>query len=182
MCRELSCEASYLPTYILVENVQGFECSEARIELITTLKETGYTHRELLVSPLQFGIPNSRLRYYLLAKLLPHKFKFDSSGVGREWPIQEITRLTDISTKHEKTANKLEDIGAEECSHIVSKAHTSGQCNALFNIDCCIPKPTLTTKATGHVSIYLGSCQYRYFHGILLIQELLVAQYQFETF
>ena len=128
MCRELSCEASYLPTYILVENVQGFECSEARTELITTLTETGYTHRELLLSPLQFGVPNSRLRYYLLAKLRPHKFKFDSSGVVREWPIQEITRVTDTCAEHEKT-----DIGAKECSHIVSQTHISGQCNALLH-------------------------------------------------
>ena len=126
-CRELSCEAIYLPTYILVENVQGFECSEARTELITTLTETGYTYRELLLSPLQFGVPNSRLRYYLLAKLHPHKFKFDSSCVVREWPIQEITRLTDISTKDEKIAK-----GAKEYSHIVSQTNISGQCNAFY--------------------------------------------------
>lgn len=29
---------------------------------------------EFLLTPLQFGIPNSRLRYYLLAKTAPYKF------------------------------------------------------------------------------------------------------------
>ncbi|KAI6646438.1 tRNA (cytosine(38)-C(5))-methyltransferase-like [Oopsacas minuta] len=100
LIRELSCEPNYLPTYILLENVQGFECSEARNELVTTLSETGYTYRELLLTPLQFGVPNSRLRYYLIAKLQPLKFKFDSSCVIREWPIQEITPVTAIFTEY----------------------------------------------------------------------------------
>lgn len=34
----------------------------------------GYTIAEFNLNPLQFGIPNSRLRYYLLAKLSPLAF------------------------------------------------------------------------------------------------------------
>ena len=33
---------------------------------------------EILLTPLQFGIPNSRLRYYLLAKQRPLKFAYDT--------------------------------------------------------------------------------------------------------
>lgn len=39
-----------------------------------TLEENGYDSLELLLTPLQYGIPNSRLRYYLLAKARPKQF------------------------------------------------------------------------------------------------------------
>ena len=60
-----------LPTaisYILVENVKGFEDSSTRDVFIETLKSCGYVYQEFLLTPLQFGIPNSRLRYYCIAK------------------------------------------------------------------------------------------------------------------
>ena len=95
------------PRYMLVENVAGFEVrlpfsaqrrpgpcgssvlidfasaaacqtSSTRLRLLATLRALGYAVVELLITPLQFGIPNSRLRYYLLAKASPLKF----AGVG----------------------------------------------------------------------------------------------------
>jgi len=60
--------------YILVENVKGFECSLARDKLVSTLRQSGFTYREFLLSPVHFGICNSRLRYYLLAKKKPLDF------------------------------------------------------------------------------------------------------------
>ncbi|KAL0566340.1 hypothetical protein V5O48_015673, partial [Marasmius crinis-equi] len=56
------------PEYLLVENVAGFETSSTRTVLLETLKEFGYHIAEFLLTPLQLGIPNSRLRYYLLAR------------------------------------------------------------------------------------------------------------------
>ncbi|CDO74796.1 hypothetical protein BN946_scf185001.g44 [Trametes cinnabarina] len=56
------------PQRLLVENVAGFETSSTRGRLLATLHALGYSTIELLITPLQFGIPNSRLRYYLLAK------------------------------------------------------------------------------------------------------------------
>ncbi|ORY06287.1 S-adenosyl-L-methionine-dependent methyltransferase [Basidiobolus meristosporus CBS 931.73] len=64
------------PEYILVENVKGFETSDTRQLLVDQLAKCNYTYQEFLLTPLQFGIPNSRLRYYLVAKLSPKKFKF----------------------------------------------------------------------------------------------------------
>ncbi|KAF7310396.1 Dna methyltransferase [Mycena chlorophos] len=74
------------PTHFLVENVAGFEASTTRKILISTLQNLGYSTVELLLTPLQFGIPNSRLRYYLLAKRAPHSF---SDCAAREplWSI-----------------------------------------------------------------------------------------------
>ncbi|GJE94260.1 DNA methyltransferase [Phanerochaete sordida] len=59
------------PKYLLVENVAGFETSSTRERLLHTLHSLGYATRELLLTPLQFGVPNSRLRYYLLATARP---------------------------------------------------------------------------------------------------------------
>lgn len=56
------------PSYILLENVKGFEESESCALALTRLKEAGYSYQQFLLTPNQFGIPNSRLRYYLLAR------------------------------------------------------------------------------------------------------------------
>ncbi|KAF8159427.1 S-adenosyl-L-methionine-dependent methyltransferase [Crassisporium funariophilum] len=91
------------PSRLLVENVAGFETSSTRQILISSLRSIGYTTLELLLTPLQFGIPNSRLRYYLLAKKSPLQFQHvssDHSGeIWRRIPGDEVIwsdpRLTD---------------------------------------------------------------------------------------
>ncbi|KAL1921808.1 uncharacterized protein VTP21DRAFT_10450 [Calcarisporiella thermophila] len=67
-------QMQFPPEYLLVENVKGFEESDSRDLLIETLSRCGYAFQEFLLSPIQFGIPNSRLRYYLLAVRTPRKF------------------------------------------------------------------------------------------------------------
>ncbi|RWS16358.1 tRNA (cytosine(38)-C(5))-methyltransferase-like isoform X4 [Dinothrombium tinctorium] len=56
------------PKHILIENVKGFEESKTRDLALSVLKNSCYEIREFLLSPTNIGIPNSRLRYYLLAK------------------------------------------------------------------------------------------------------------------
>lgn len=63
--------------YILLENVKGFEMSRMRNKLVDCMECCGYSYRELILSPCQFGIPNSRNRYYLLAKRNNLKFCFE---------------------------------------------------------------------------------------------------------
>eukprot|EP00730_Choanoeca_flexa_P000091 TRINITY_DN10039_c0_g2_i3.p2 TRINITY_DN10039_c0_g2~~TRINITY_DN10039_c0_g2_i3.p2 ORF type:complete len:352 (+),score=57.55 TRINITY_DN10039_c0_g2_i3:1657-2712(+) len=55
------------PKLILLENVAGFEKSIARDRLVQVLKQMSYTWQEFWLSPDQFGIPNSRLRYFMVA-------------------------------------------------------------------------------------------------------------------
>lgn len=52
------------------------------------LSRLGYSVLELLLTPLSFGIPNSRLRYYLLARLEPLSFpgKMSTAGILRHIP------------------------------------------------------------------------------------------------
>ena len=56
--------------FVLLENVKGFESSQAHQILIETLKSCGFKIQEYLLCPKQLGIPNSRLRYYLIASKL----------------------------------------------------------------------------------------------------------------
>lgn len=58
-----------------------FKSSATRRILLLTLKSLGYNVFECLLTPLQFGIPNSRLRYYLLAKMAPLQFSSPDGSV-----------------------------------------------------------------------------------------------------
>ncbi|KAJ2552052.1 hypothetical protein EV175_003460 [Coemansia sp. RSA 1933] len=55
------------PTHVLLENVMNFENSRSRSLLVETLGNMGFMIHECLLSPVQFGIPNNRLRYFLVA-------------------------------------------------------------------------------------------------------------------
>nr|CAD7575424.1 unnamed protein product [Timema californicum] len=52
--------------YLLVENVRGFESSQARDHLVSTLDSIDFSYQEFMLSPSQFSIPNTRHRYYLI--------------------------------------------------------------------------------------------------------------------
>ncbi|KAH3742915.1 C5 cytosine-specific DNA methylase superfamily protein [Pelomyxa schiedti] len=62
------------PNYFLLENVKVFQSSASRNQLVEVLRTTGYHIQEFLLSPANFGIPNQRLRYFLLAKRHPLNF------------------------------------------------------------------------------------------------------------
>lgn len=54
--------------YILMENVKGFENSTVRSLFINKLKECNFVFQEFLLCPTIVGVPNSRLRYYCVAR------------------------------------------------------------------------------------------------------------------
>ena len=83
-------EMKNVPQYLMMENVQGFEISQTRDHFLAVLKKIGYKVQEFLLSPKQFGIPNSRLRYYLLARLQPLSFSVHLPT----YPYQSIDIIT----------------------------------------------------------------------------------------
>ncbi|KAJ2676870.1 hypothetical protein IWW42_000208 [Coemansia sp. RSA 1085] len=98
------------PMYLLMENVAGFEKSDTRGILLRQLVKVGYRFEEYLLNPLQLGYPNSRTRYYLLAKrdasprecleeFLP-QFHYQVPGAGLIPPAADSQGLVDF----EKTA------------------------------------------------------------------------------
>ncbi|CRH03131.1 DNA (cytosine-5)-methyltransferase, putative [Plasmodium relictum] len=56
-----------LPQYIFIENVKNFEVSSSFLYFINSIKKN-YNFQTYLLSPLQFGIPNERLRFYCICK------------------------------------------------------------------------------------------------------------------
>lgn len=63
--------------YILIENVKGFEQSQTRGRLVLALKRANFIWQEFIICPSQFMIPNTRHRYYLIAKRKPYRFVFE---------------------------------------------------------------------------------------------------------
>ena len=56
------------PTYLALENVVGFESSDCCSTFLDILDKMGYVYKQYHLDPLQFGIPNSRPRYYCIAR------------------------------------------------------------------------------------------------------------------
>ncbi|KAI9173153.1 hypothetical protein H9P43_007284 [Blastocladiella emersonii ATCC 22665] len=56
------------PRYLFLENVKNFETSECRRILVDALDRRGYAIAECLLEPTHLGIPNARLRYFLMAR------------------------------------------------------------------------------------------------------------------
>eukprot|EP01062_Namystynia_karyoxenos_P035787 TRINITY_DN2612_c0_g1_i2.p1 TRINITY_DN2612_c0_g1~~TRINITY_DN2612_c0_g1_i2.p1 ORF type:complete len:443 (+),score=105.46 TRINITY_DN2612_c0_g1_i2:79-1329(+) len=56
------------PDALLLENVPGFAESEARAEVGSALAAAGFSVTAAERSPAQFGVPNERRRFYLLAR------------------------------------------------------------------------------------------------------------------
>lgn len=63
------------PKMLFVENVVGFETSDTHEQMLETFGKLGFVTQEFILSPLQFGIPYSRPRYFCLAKKTPLSFQ-----------------------------------------------------------------------------------------------------------
>ncbi len=60
--------AEVRPTYFAFENVPGFKASRGHELLLSTLDRAGYREvQEHILCPTEFGVPNRRRRYYLVA-------------------------------------------------------------------------------------------------------------------
>ncbi|KAG9151423.1 hypothetical protein Leryth_020983 [Lithospermum erythrorhizon] len=71
---ELIRQLSHPPLMLFVENVVGFEKSDTHDKLLTILGENNFVTQEFILSPMQFGLPYSRPRYFCLAKRKPLSF------------------------------------------------------------------------------------------------------------
>lgn len=66
--------------YIIMENVKAFQTSTARQVYIDSLSLAGFYYQEFILSPSQFGVPNTRYRYYCIARRCK-EFSFKSSEI-----------------------------------------------------------------------------------------------------
>ncbi|KAH9760786.1 tRNA (cytosine(38)-C(5))-methyltransferase 2 [Citrus sinensis] len=58
------------PHMLFVENVVGFETSDTHAKMIEILANSDYLTQEFILSPLQFGVPYSRPRYFCLVAII----------------------------------------------------------------------------------------------------------------
>ncbi|XP_069846538.1 tRNA (cytosine(38)-C(5))-methyltransferase isoform X1 [Dipodomys merriami] len=122
-----------LPKYILLENVKGFEVSSTRDLLIQTIENCGFQYQEFLLSPTTLGIPNSRLRYFLIAKLQSEPLPFQAPGqVLMEFPKMECGHPQTYAVDAEKKI-KEEKIEASAC--LESSTHCSGKDGILYKLE-----------------------------------------------
>ncbi|CAM9548558.1 unnamed protein product [Ectocarpus sp. 6 AP-2014] len=110
------------PSFLFLENVQGFEGSHAHLRLLETLTARGFDVEQYLLSPNQLGIPNSRLRYYCLAR------RRNADGMGKATdvkksfpqdvtavPLRPLSKYLDPSLYGEAAVPLL--LSPKACSH-----------------------------------------------------------------
>eukprot|EP00249_Psilotum_nudum_P010144 c22360_g1_i2 orf=217-1389(-) len=103
------------PTHVFVENVVGFESSVTHSQLMAILRSSDFVTQEFILTPLQFGIPYSRPRYFCLAKKKPLGFlqpTFDGQLLytpcplqvaGEKLPSKKDSLLTDGTHQNQQT-------------------------------------------------------------------------------
>ncbi|PIN18417.1 C-5 cytosine-specific DNA methylase [Handroanthus impetiginosus] len=103
---ELIPQSSRPPLMLFVENVVGFETSDTHRRMITMLQENHFDTQEFILSPLQFGLPFSRPRYFCLAKRKPLSFqnaRFNNELLWAPGPIlgnEETVVSTEEAESH----------------------------------------------------------------------------------
>nr|XP_011750388.1 tRNA (cytosine(38)-C(5))-methyltransferase isoform X3 [Macaca nemestrina] len=122
-----------LPKYILLENVKGFEVSSTRDLLIQTIENCGFQYQEFLLSPTSLGIPNSRLRYFLIAKLQSEPLPFQAPG-------QVLMQFPKIESVHPQkytmdVENKIQEKNIEPNISFDSSTQGSGKDAILFKLE-----------------------------------------------
>lgn len=159
-------EMKNVPRYLMMENVQGFEVSQTRDHFLAVLKKIGYKVQEFLLSPKQFGIPNSRLRYYLLARLQPLSFSVDlptqpyqSIDIITQYLPSNLFDFTGVQSTSGNTSFSIlyTDTGSEY--KIISRASAIEQPESddilMPKIETCtdddIPKPKQTPLKLAHI-------------------------------
>ncbi|KAM3842805.1 tRNA (cytosine(38)-C(5))-methyltransferase, partial [Diretmus argenteus] len=97
--------------------------------LVKMLKDCGYTFQEMMVSPTSVGIPNSRLRYFLIAKTSPEGFSFQtSSQILEGFPWSAEKDASDPSTVPDPSAPttcQQEEEEEEEEVRVLYKVETA---------------------------------------------------------
>ncbi|XP_017854844.2 tRNA (cytosine(38)-C(5))-methyltransferase [Drosophila busckii] len=71
--------------YVLMENVKGFETSQARKQFIEALENANFNWREFILTPSQFNVPNTRHRYYCIARR-DKDFDFEAGKIWDHMP------------------------------------------------------------------------------------------------
>ncbi|EEE54975.1 hypothetical protein OsJ_02581 [Oryza sativa Japonica Group] len=157
------------PQMLFVENVVGFEVSDTHDQLIEVLSDLNFNTQEFILSPLQFGIPYSRPRYFCLAKREPVSFQNPSDNSKL---LRTPTFLTLVRAGHNR-CNPDEDELELVCKPIsdfletislnVADQDSSGTISDINGSDGCTPSGIISQDYV--VPLNLIERYYRYVKG-----------------
>ncbi|KAJ3302518.1 C-5 cytosine-specific DNA methylase [Kappamyces sp. JEL0829] len=141
------------PRFLFLENVPNFELSQSRGRLLAALNQVGYQIDEFLVSPLAFGIPNDRKRYYLAAHLpaeKPPPYPADDLSLIHTLP-STYCRSVPPDVPLEPLAAYIEEYGPEQLDALwVKETDIRKRTNFIFDVVQPTSHKTSTfTKAYG---------------------------------
>ena len=159
----LKTKEEYLPEFLLLENVKNFEISEANKMLCDILLEKKYYFLQFLLSPNEFNIPNSRLRFYLIASR-KNKFENDEyvNNINKiiknknilfqeiNMPKQDIKTFLNIDIENDNIKNSSYYLSKE----ILSKKSCLSMDIALlrnYSTNCFTKSYTKLFKGTGSI-------------------------------
>ncbi|KAM0826652.1 hypothetical protein ACQ4PT_068726 [Festuca glaucescens] len=106
---------NFPPQMLFVENVVGFEVSDTHDQLIEVLSSLNFNTQEFILSPLQFGVPYSRPRYFCLAK--HESMCFHNPSVNNKL-LRTPTCLTLNSSTTQNSYEQNEDVLEVVCKPI----------------------------------------------------------------
>ncbi|KAF8393259.1 hypothetical protein HHK36_021500 [Tetracentron sinense] len=109
---ELISHTLHPPLMLFVENVVGFETSDTHKQMMEILVKTGFVTQEYILSPLQFGVPYSRPRYFCLAKRRPSSFQDPHFNNQLLWTPRPLLGHYDSTTmvEHDQSNAKWENL------------------------------------------------------------------------
>ncbi|KQK08691.1 tRNA (cytosine(38)-C(5))-methyltransferase [Brachypodium distachyon] len=140
------------PQVLFVENVVGFEVSDTHDQLLEVLSILNFNTQEFILSPLQFGVPYSRPRYFCLAKQESMCFQNASANKKLLWTPTCLKFNSTTQNSYDQNEDELEiacrsikdfletqsiNIGDQDCSGTISA------CN-LKEADGCTPSETVS--------------------------------------
>lgn len=146
----------------MVENVKGFEVSEAHDWLLETLEKNNYHYRQLILSPQAFSVPNSRNRYYLIARKCPDSKVANLHGkeIHTRIPvIESLDSIFDSTDIHyvdslgpcNKVADYLENLTEQEQKNCEISDSVLLRYHMIFDlVDFDSRSTNCFTKAYGH--------------------------------
>ncbi|XP_055539941.1 tRNA (cytosine(38)-C(5))-methyltransferase [Wyeomyia smithii] len=136
--------------FILLENVKGFERSKACELYKTKLSVAGFEYREYILSPHNFGVPNTRHRYYCVAK---------RRGSLKTASSEQL--ITELGPKHIQMTKTISELVEEDSQHLDKYLVKDALLQKRLAImDVCTPDSTNSmcfTKAYTHYVEGTGS-------------------------
>lgn len=150
------------PLMLFVENVVGFETSDTHKKMVEILEDTHFVTQEFILSPLQFGVPYSRPRYFCLAKRKPLSFRnpvFNKQLLWAPGPLFGYNESTIIVGETDQSQGSL-DTKLQACLPIERFLEFKSFTNQEVEATCLLPDGSPEVSGALEKSLHNSLNQY----------------------